>query len=95
MSYNKNIEELNKIYDDNINIQKNIIDLIKLYENNNIKLSDHDLFIFKELKNRFKLDYHLALALLKVNIMNYSLYIKSLDKNIDVIKKEINKSLKK
>jgi hypothetical protein len=50
--------------------------------------------MFKELKNRFKLDYYLALSLLKVNIMNYSLYIKSLDKNIDGIKREITKSLK-
>lgn len=95
MSYNKNIEELNNIYDDNLNIQKNIIELLKTYENNNIKVSKHDLFIFKELKNRFKLNYALALSLLKVNIMNYSLYIKSLDKNIDLTKKEINKYLKK
>lgn len=94
MSYNKNINELNKIYNDNVNIQKSIIDLIKMCENKNIKISDYDLFLFKELKNRFKLDYYLALALLKINIMNYSIYIKSLDKNIDILKKEIIKSLK-
>lgn len=91
MSYNEEVNYLNKVEEENQKIQNNINNLIELYKQSNIILSEEDEFTLNELKNKFKFDFTLTAILLNINIMNYSLYMKSLDKRIEDLKKEISK----
>lgn len=92
MSYNKNIEEINQIWTNVNKTQDMIFSLLEKYEKAGLKIKNEDIFLFKELRNKFKLDYQLILTLLNTNVMNYSRYIKSLDKNINITRKEIQKN---
>lgn len=91
MAYNKNIEEVKQIHENVVKTQTMIYSLLEKYDKNGIEIKNEDIFLFKELQNKFKLDYNLILILLHINVMNYSRYLKSLDKNIQTTKKEIQK----
>lgn len=92
MSYNKNIEEINQICANVKKTQDMIFELLKKYEKYGLKIKNEDIFLFKELLNKFKLDRQLIVTLLNINIMNYSRYMKSLDKNINNMRREIQKN---
>ncbi|QKE44499.1 hypothetical protein Yalta_052 [Yalta virus] len=91
MAYNRNIEEINQIHENVIKTQNMIYSLLEKYDKNGIKIKNEDIFLLKELQNKFKLDYNLILILLHINVMNYSRYLRSLDKNILTTKKEIQR----
>jgi len=88
MSYNKNINRLNKVHERIEKIQNDIINLIQTLELNNIKVKDEDVFIFNELRKKTTLDYNISKIILDANIMNYSMYLKNLNKkNTNIVNK--------
>lgn len=93
MSYDKNHEEIEQIWLNTQKTQEMISDLLLNFKKNGIKIQKEDIFLLKELKNKFMLDYNLLLVLLNTNVMNYSLYIKSLYKNNMLIKEMIKTTL--